>query len=236
VAASKLTDAQRAEVPRLIADGVGVRTLARLWSVSPTVISRAARKPELTRHEREEREGETGVERPGYSPGAEHTEVAPPSGYPARPRVHVEGAFPDLPPGDAIEEDEPLVLVIPEDERPPERAPGQSAKSFEHPLAWAEHRLKTTRASIQHLRTAPSGYAGTPDEVSAKLAQAEAREVELRTFIDRWAAVYAGIPFGRRHTWVKTDSWETSDRAPRNLWSNPYDHGPAGRGYTVVGS
>jgi transposase-like protein len=206
---SKLSDDDRREALQLHAAGESCRAIARRFDVSPTVISR------LTR-------------------AANDTPGAAPKNVPSAGRTHSETEFPVgvgsfAPEKESVVLDMPAVISTPE--LPPERAPGQPKRSNEHPLAWAEHRLKCARQDVEHIHTAPEGYAAERDK---KLAQAVARERELAEFIDHWAEAYASIPFGRPRTMIPVSSQTLTDGAPRALWDNPHEQGP--RGFTVVGS
>jgi hypothetical protein len=208
VAERKLTDAQRAEAVQLHADGVSCRTLARMYGVSPTVVSRITRSA-----------ADAGME------DAEDEPAPPPVEYDRRPP---EDAF-----GNPLApDDDDIATVVTLPDLPPDRAPGQALESNLHPLDWAEHRLKTTRQDIAHLRSvSPSTVRG---DYNTKLAQAGDIERTLVAFISRYADAYRGLSFGRPRTWIPVGSQTLHDGPPRALWDNPHDHGP--RGFTVVGS
>jgi hypothetical protein len=235
----KVTPELAQHLAKAHADGVNYRTLGKLYDIAPSLAHRhvkrvnaAAPGPEHAPTPPDvEPESGTDVHEPQPfpeppsparpnrepdTPGPEPVEVAPPSGATKR---HPESAFPEyvlpdvqMQPGDMVVL-EPVIR-----ERPPERAPGQHAKSNMHPLDWAEHNLKTD----------------LPD----KLVIYEARRDELRTFIDTWADAYAGLSFGRppiSETGVQVTSQQLRDGPRPALWDNPHDHGPGGRGFELVG-
>ena len=247
----KVTPELAQHLAKAHADGVNYRTLGKLYDIAPSLAHRhvkrvnaAAPGPEHAPTTPPDVEPESGTDvhepqpfpeppsparpkREPDTPGPEPVEVAPPSGATKR---HPESAFPEyvqpdvqMQPGDVVVLDEPPVVP----ERPPERAPGQAAKSMMHPLDWAEHNLKTVAMDIAQARKADK-----PD----KLAVYEARRDELRTFLDTYADAYRAYSFGRppaSQTGVQVSEQTLRDRPPPALWDNPYDHGP--RGFELVG-
>jgi hypothetical protein len=199
------------------ADGVSFRTLGRLYDIAPSLAHRHVHRVNGTT---EPVETGAAVERPTES----DAEAGASKPAPRPSRQHVETEFPGHVAGYEVEQEAEPLIITPPPPLPPERAPGQHAKSTMHSLDWAEHNLRTVAIDIAQCRRA-----GLDD----KLAQYEEKQRTLQGFIDTWADAYAGLTFGRPSYRVKVSEHTLRDGPPPALWDNPYSP-PSGT--LVVGS
>jgi hypothetical protein len=228
MAERKVTQAMAEAMAQARAVGVSYRALGRLYGIAPSLAHRHVHRVNGERPADDTRPKPEPDPLPEPEP-EEEPDAGGPEPSPGPRRAHAETEFPlgrvdGFEPADWPDERE-FVNVVAPPPRPPDRAPGQDARSNMHPLDYAEHQLKCVRMDVAHLRTA-----NLPD----KLAAAEERERLYADFIDTWADAYATIPFGRPSSRVKVGERTLRDGPSPSLWSNPYDTGP--RGFTVVGS
>jgi hypothetical protein len=214
VAAKKLTDAQREDARRLHADdGLSYRTLASMFGVTKTVIERACRPAGPG----ENRGTDDGTD--GTSTGPE----AAPSGPPAKPeRVHAEGAFPDLPPDEMASE-----VVIEPSYHDQARARREAFRA-ERERESREVERQNAAERNERLAKLEAEWDATPPN-TPEWWKMRKRVVAMRKAMA--GPAYLPLP---SQTGVPMGEQTLTDRPPRALWENPYDHGP--RGFTIVGS